>query len=335
MVTRKEVAERAGVSVAVVSYVFGGRQIVKESTRQKVLQAAKELGYQPNPIARSLKTKRSQQLAVLVNHLGNPFESGILLGLERRAREAGYFLFVQTYAEQLEEELKALLTRRADGIILLGQNLKRSTVSHFSALGVPIVSVTTPVASNAAVPALDIDWTAAFMKLVRHLKEGGHNRIGFMGSESPSHHHAYRCGAFIRAVRREGLEFDPLRQLIYAQGTYETGYAAMLERLSSPHALPYTALVCANDLMAVGALAACRQQDLRVPEQLAVAGCENILMSSQTAPALTVMDYPRSLMAPVAVERLLGMLDGKPGESLLMEAELLVRESTGKTSRAE
>ena len=93
MVTRDHVALRAGVSVAVVSYVLNNKNIVKEETRQKVLLAVKELGYQPNLAARSLKTKKSQQIAVLVNNLGNPFEAEVLLCLESTAREAGYSVF--------------------------------------------------------------------------------------------------------------------------------------------------------------------------------------------------------------------------------------------------
>jgi DNA-binding LacI/PurR family transcriptional regulator len=232
MATRQEVADRAGVSVAVVSYVLNNRKIVKEQTRQKVLEAVLALNYKPNLLARSLKTKKSKQIAVLVQFLGNPFEAGILLRIETVAKANGYFVFFQTYEEEQEERLKELFMGRVDGIILLGQALMKRLL-------------------------------------------------------------------------------EPT-----------------LEQVKS--ALPFRALVCANDLMAAGSLAACRELGVDVPGQLAIAGCEDILMSSQTNPPLTVIRFPRPEAAEAATLALFGIMDNQtlPEPDLRLQGELMIREST-------
>lgn len=208
MVTRKDVADRAGVSSAVVSYVLNNREIVKEETKQKVLEAIRELGYQPNLLAQSLKTKKSRQIAVLINYLGNPFEAGLLISIEQHAKDRGYFVFFQTYKQEEEDQLKSLFMGRVDGILLLGQALKPQVVEHFQALDMPVVSVLKPAGSgsdsDASVPYMDLDWEAEMSKLVRHLQQQGHTRIGFMGSGEAGQHYEVRLQAFIHALRETG-----------------------------------------------------------------------------------------------------------------------------------
>lgn len=327
-ITRKEVAEKAGVSVAVVSYVLNNKQFVKEETRRKVLSAIEELGYQPNLMARSLKTKKSHQLAVLVNDLGNPFESGILLHIESAARQKGYTVFFQPYIEDQEEQLKSQFMGRIDGLLLLGQSLKKTTLTHLHNMGIPVLSITTPVVGHLDIPAIDLDWELEYARLVKHLKECGHQRIAYMANGNVRHHHEHRFQAFLRAVTREKCSFEE-QFLLNGRGKLEQAYPVMKAVLSKQmHDLPFTAIVCANDLMAAGVIAACRDTGVDVPGTLAVAGCEDILMSSHTSPMLTTIHYPREHLNVPAIDMLLKLMNGDNVGNMTMEADLIVRAST-------
>jgi len=325
MVTRSDVAKRAGVSVAVVSYVLNNQDKVKASTRAKVLEAVEALGYQPNLLARSLKTKKTNQLAVLVNNLGNPFEAGILLRLEIAAREAGYAVFFQTYQEDAAAQLRQTLAGRVDGVIALGQRLPGGTVGHFRSAGIPVVSIMRSAEPMDGVPCVEIDWVGAMRTMIRHLRDAGHERIAFLAHENEAHPLHYRYEAFLEAMRLEGMAFHAADRLA-ASGIFETAYAALLPELG--RARPYTALLCANDLMAVGALGACRDAGVGVPSELAIAGCEDILMSSQTSPAVTTIHYPREAIGTIALDMLGRLMDGASVDDVALEGTLLVRGST-------
>jgi DNA-binding LacI/PurR family transcriptional regulator len=335
MATRKEVADRAGVSVAVVSYVLNNRAIVKEETRRKVKDAIRELGYRPNLTARSLKTKKTQQIAVLIHYLGNPFEAGLLLQIESTAKLHGYFVFVQTYEPEREEELRNLLMGRVDGILLLGQSFGEDTLAYFDHLEVPVVSAMKPMIrdgdEHGNIPFVDIEWLPAMRSLVSHLRQQGHDKIAFMTAKESQLNYAVRYQAFLEAMRLEGLELLADGRLDGA-GRFERAQAVLSGRFGSKSeagsAAEFTAIVCANDLMAAGCLAACRERGVRVPEDLAVAGCENILMSSQTWPPLTVIHYPRQAAGEAAMKMLIDRMNGIKTESILLSGSLVIRAST-------
>lgn len=314
MVTRNDVAKHAGVSVAVVSYVINNKNNVKESTRRRVLQSIKELGYNPNLAARSLKTKRTNQLGVLFNNLGNPFETGISLGLEAKAREYGQSLIFQTFVREEEEKLKTIFMGRTDGLILLGQSLRPETIEYFDHLGIPIFSVTTPVEAHPSVKIVDIDWQQAMLDILKHLRQNGHDKIGFVGSRMEDHHLHYRYRQFLQAVKEIGVQFEE-DWLLRADGRLESAYAEMSGKLESLSRLPFSAIVCANDLMAIGVLSACKEKGMKIPDELSIIGCEDILMASHTTPAVTTIHYPRRLIGFKAIECMMKAVDKESTEA--------------------
>ncbi len=332
MVSRKEVADRAGVSEAVVSYVMNNRKLVKEETRRKVLEAVRELGYRPNPTARSLKTKRTRQIAVLVHFLGNPFEAGVLLHMESRAKAHGYTLFFHTYRKDGDDVLEDLLAGRADGLLLLGHSLGAESAAYLRDAGLPVLSVMRPAARDEnEFPYIDIDWTDGYRRLIRHLREAGHERIGYMTNGHPDSPIGYRLSCFREAARLEALELRE-EDVLDGGGRLESASRRLTEALRG--GIRFEAVVGGNDLMAAGCLDACRRAGVSVPGGLAVAGSEDILMSSQTAPPLTSLRYPRDEAGALAVDLLQSMIEGEARGSRLhpsmavLEAELVVREST-------
>ncbi|MEF3306118.1 LacI family DNA-binding transcriptional regulator [Paenibacillus sp. GYB003] len=325
MATRKEVAERAGVSIAVVSYVLNDSNYVKEETRRKVLQAIEELGYETNMAARALKMRKTEQLAVLINHLGNPHEAGLLLRIEEHAAKHNYVLFFQTFHKAQESRLKALLHGRVDGIFLLGQSLQEETLRHFAKLNIPFVSITTPAHRRTDdVTCIDLDWTFEYGRLIRLLKAKGHERIAYMAINDADHPLRHRLEAFRRAMEAERLRLAE-SDILYADGGLLSACGAVKRSLQEKDR--FTAIVGANDLMTAGIVAACRELGVRIPGQLAVAGSEDILMSSQTAPPLTVIHYPREKVGEIAMEVMLDKMRKRPAGDRVLRAELVERES--------
>jgi DNA-binding LacI/PurR family transcriptional regulator len=307
MVKRKDVALLAGVSEAVVSYVLHNKPYVKEDTRRKVLDAIEKLGYRPNLLARGLKSLRTQQIAVLVSSLGNPFEAGILLNIERVAQELGYAVFFLSYKEQTEDKLIEQLYGRIDGLLLLGQSLRTETIEHFNRINIPIASLLTPAVIHESVQALDVDWEQEMRRIVNHLTGQGHRSVGMMVNQDAQHYHRVRADAFRNAAIEGGLVCE-LTNTLYGAGSFESAefvMGAYLQRLGNP---TFSAIVAMNDLMAMGVLSACRIHGLQVPERLAVVGCEGILLSSQTSPPLTTLVYPREQLGELGTSQFIRRL---------------------------
>lgn len=313
MATRNDVARLAGVSVAVVSYVLNNKSFVKEETRRKVLAAMEELGYMPNLTARSLKTRRSGQLAVLTNFIGNPFEAGILLHLEEAARWKGYMIAYRSYDPDREPELLAQLAGRVDGIILLGQSLAEATLASFRKKEIPLVSVMSPGQPCSHIHTVDLDWTAAYRQVAAELVRLGHRHIAYMGHGRPSGPLYPRMEAFAAAVREaEAAAAVTLRcdwLALAVEGRYESAREHLLKLAAEPG---FTALVCANDLTAIGACSACRERGWAVPGRLSIVSSENILMVSETHPPIATLDYPRQKAAHQAMELLIRLIE-EPG----------------------
>lgn len=327
MTTREEVARKAGVSVAAVSYVVNNKPGVSDATRLKVLEAIRELDYRPSHAARTLKTKKTNHLTVFVNYLGDPFEAGILLHIEAEAKRFGYFVNFQTYLPEQEEQLRHFFAGRIDGVLLLGQSLHEATLNELQKHNIPVVSIMKPVDSGAITAFVDIDWTRSLQKLIRHFKQMGHERIGFMANFSQAHAHERRRSAFQQAMEAEGLPCSP-DDVISGGGRLEPARQAAIDYFNSARGVRHTAFVAASDLMAIGMLSACREAGIAVPDRLAIAGCENILMTLQTTPAITTLHYPRVRAAVAAVRMMVDSLQGEPIESKLLECGLFIRHST-------
>lgn len=327
MVSRKEVADKAGVSVATVSYVINHKSGVSDEVRSRVQAVIEQLGYKPSHAARALKMKKTNCLAVFVNYLGDPFEAGLLNTMEQHARRRGYYMYFHTYQADQEKEFLQHVSGRIDGLLLLGQTLKQETIDALRAQDVPIVSAMEPVEAAGIAAYVDIDWEAGMRKLVRHLTGQGHRKIGFMANGNIRHAHELRKRAFMTVTREMDLFVDE-DSLLRGGGRLEQAEAEMDRYLGAVRSDAPSAWIAASDLMAVGMLAACRNRGMEVPGQLALTGCEHILMAAQTTPALTVLQCPRPEIAAIAVERMASILGGEQVDSVRLDAPLLVRGSS-------
>ncbi|WP_245713643.1 LacI family DNA-binding transcriptional regulator [Nocardia vaccinii] len=299
--TMQDVAARAGVSRALVSLVMRDSPKVSEHRRRAVLAAAAELGYRPHTMARSLASRTSNIVGVLVSDLHNAFFADVVEAMDGAAQQAGLELILNTGRRSPARErtaLSSLLAFRPGGIILLSPVLAAAAIREASTQ-CPVVMVSRS-SSVAGVDTVDDDGETGSALAVDHLVTLGHKRIvhfdgGAAFSATP------RRKGYVAAMHRHGLE--PL--VVPSEHTDEAGIAAVRKLLTvfSPNNFP-TALVCGNDFNAVGAMSALEDAGLRVPQDVSIVGYDNSSLAALRHVALTTIDQPRTEIGRLAVEAL-------------------------------
>lgn len=326
--TIDDVARIANVSTATVSRALARPELVSEETRRRVMEVVESTGYRPNALARALRTRAAQAVIVLVPDFGNPFYTEIVRGMERRASASDYAVLMGNTESDPERErsyMRLLLDRRADGLLLLSGRLPEGCPAEGPARP-PIVFVSEDL-PGSEVPLVRIDNPAAAEMAVRYLIDLGHRRIGHVAGPpgrilSPERHAGYR-----QALEAVQIPYDPAL-VVTADFTFKGGRAAARRLLDLPE--PPTALFCANDESAMGALRAARDKGLRVPEDLSVIGFDDIQLAEITDPPLTTVRQPRAEMGAKAMDVLIRTIEGEAlsGLDIVMPVELVVRGST-------
>jgi DNA-binding LacI/PurR family transcriptional regulator len=324
-VTASDVADRAGVSQPTVSLVLSGnpRARVAATTRERVLQAASELGYEPNLLARGLVSSRSYTLAVIVPDLSNPFFTEVISGAERVAAQAGYgVLLCDTRETPLERHLAALRARMVDGVVVDagGAALVGEALS-----GVRAVVLDDP---GGAHPGVATDAGSAGRQAAEHLLQLGHRDLAYIGPASERYTFRMRERGWSQALKAAGIEIrsDRLRR---AAPTVAGGAQAMRALLSAP--TRPTAVFCANDLCALGALKASLTAGLEVPGDISIVGCDDIEMARVVTPELTTVRVPARALGARATRLLLEGIEARqrrPAAAQLLKVELVVRGTT-------
>ncbi len=326
-ITIADVAKKAGVSTMTVSRAMNNKGEITEATRQKVLQAAADLAYRPSRIARSLVTRKTMQIGLVVPDITNPFFSQIALGAQNAAWEAGYNLLLLNTMENLEREtaiLNLLEESQVDGVILCSPRLPEAHLESQLAKQAATVLINRPLAGKVA-GLIHIADEAGAAQAVTHLISGGRRRIALLSGPPRSFSGQNRQKGYVRALEQAGLPVDPALQLP-CNPTAEGGLTAGATLLKEHPAID--ALFCYNDLVAVGALQACAAQGRRVPQDVAVVGVDDIPVASLITPRLTTLNTPKYEIGATAVELLLQRLRGQIEESeKFFEQQLVVRQS--------
>ncbi|QLY27609.1 LacI family DNA-binding transcriptional regulator [Nocardia huaxiensis] len=325
--TMEDVAARAGVSRALVSLVMRNSPKVSEHRRRAVQQAAEELGYQPHLMARSLASRTSNIVGVMVSDLRNTFFADVVEGMDEAAQEAGLELVLNTGRRSAARErtaLTSLLAFRPGGIILLSPVLPATAIRE-AAQRCPLVLVSRAT-TVAGADTVNDDGELGAALAVDHLVSLGHRRIVHLDGGAAFAAGPRRKG-YTAAMVRHGLE--PM--VVACEHTDEAGAAAVrkLLNLFSPSNFP-TALVCGNDFAAVGALSALDEAGLRVPEDVSVVGYDNTSLAALRHVSLTTIDQPRNRIGRLAVEALTERLrDGRTDPvRKRLEPSLVVRSTT-------
>ncbi|HEX8694746.1 MAG TPA: LacI family DNA-binding transcriptional regulator [Longimicrobium sp.] len=333
-VTIRDVAQRAGVSVATVSRVLNRSGVVREETRQRVEGAAAELRYTPNSTARSLITRRTSTFGVVLPDLYGEFFSEVIRGMDPLARQSGYHLLLSSSHDDQREIQFALgaMHGRVDGLIVMSPNVRAAALAASLPAGVPVVLLNCE-ADGGPFPALNVDNFGGAREMVRHLAALGHRRIGMVRGGDANFDARERLRAYRAALAEAGLEGADGRWEAPGDFTEAGGWRAARE-LAGRGDRP-TAIFCANDSMAVGAMSALRAAGLRVPDDVAVAGFDDIPIARYLSPPLTSVHVDVHRLGARAVEILVEALadpDAPPAQELV-PTRLVVRRSCG--ARAE
>jgi LacI family transcriptional regulator len=327
-----DLARHAGVSIATVSRVFSGRGRVAEGTRARVFAAADELGYEPNVSARSLARKSTQLIAVVVPMLTSYFFMEVIRGVRTQLAQRGYDLlvFASRSPEQVDGQLgRALQKGRADGVLLCSTPLTPPRVASLKAAGGPVVLADTahPAFDSVAVNNREGGHTAT-----KHLLDLGYARVALIAPNAVSVPGAERRAGYEAALRDAGRPLDA-RYVVASEDdelhgyTPEAGYAAMQELLARPRRPD--AVFAASDTQALGALRAAREAGLRVPDDVALVGFDDIQASAYVG--LSTLSQPMYEMGKVAADKLLQRIEApdRPVSHTTFSARLIVRETCG------
>lgn len=330
MVTSRDVALVAGVSQATVSRVLQGSSNVTDQTRKRVLDAVAEIGYEPNVLARAMKTQRTQTIGVVVARITNPYYPQLIDALSAELANANQRMVLWTSEGTGDASaLEAIRQRMVDGVVFTTVTAESVPLHEALRRGAPVVTLNRSV-EGIACDQVTSDNLAGSAQVVRYLVGAGHRRLGFIGGPVGPSTSAERERGFRRAVVAAGLHLD---ESLCRRGdfSHEDGHAAMRDLLALDD--PPTAVFCVNDLTAMGAIDGARSLRRRVPEDIWVVGYDDIAMSSWEGYDLTTVRQPIKQMAALAVTFLLRRIT-EPGvepRHYRYPYELIVRGSTART----
>ena len=334
-VTIKDIAKLVHVSHSTVSRALHGSPLIAESTAERIRQTAAEIGYLPSVPARSLKTKRSQALGVIVSNIDDPYFSEILQGIEEVAQGSGYSLFMAASRRDPGREqaiVQVMREHRVDGVIICSTSFSPEQSQQFHKYSIPIVVINNQAAEDYRYSIYhdDVDGSG---QVTRHLIELGHQKIAYLGNSLSGRTTMDRLTGFQKEIKTAGLSIPAAYIHQVAGGGPEEGIIG-LDHFLKLTEIP-TALVCYNDMMAIGVLKGLHQAGIKVPQEWSVTGFDNIIFSAYTNPPLTTFDQPKHFIGAEAARLILNLLNSPSEDSetdqpgvRTIRGKLLVRKST-------
>lgn len=326
----KDVAKRAGVSVGTTSRVINKHPSVSDEKRDRVLKAIDELGYKCNAIAKSLKMQKTKTIGVIIPDIANEYYADIVRGAEDIASKADYSIILcNTDCKEKNElaTIKMLAEKQVDGIIMITYKLTLKTSRQLTDTGLPYVMVSTHV-RNKNMASVNISNDQAAYDAVQYLISGGHRRIAMItGPLDDVEGGVYRLNGYKRALRDNNIEYDP-NLICESDYHYATGYSGMLKLLECN--IRFTAVIAASDHTIIGAAKALKEKNVRIPEDIAIMGFDNLAITEYTQPAITTVEQPRYEMGSLSVRQLLKMINGEELEEkqIIVKHQLIIRDST-------
>lgn len=330
-VSIKDIARAAKVSHPTVSRALSDSPLVKGETARRIRQIAASLGYRPSAIARSLATKKTKTIGVVVTSIADPFIADVISGVEEAANDHGYSVFLANSNANPDREVKVVHSfheRRVDGILVTASRVGALYVPLLSQLKVPIVLINNqhPDETDEFIYSVTIDNIKASTEVMRHLIGLGHRRIAYIGDRGGFQSDIERLAGYRQGLAFAEYPFLP-ELVVHGDGKPEGGGEAMEQLLALPK--PPTAVFCYNDMSALGALRVLHGRGIRVPEDLSLVGFDDLAIASYTSPLLTTVSQPKQQMGRMAMEiliKLLSRIDSKT--NIKVEGRLIVREST-------
>jgi DNA-binding LacI/PurR family transcriptional regulator len=328
----KNVAKLAGVSVATVSRVLNGEEVVKEKTKTKVLEAIKKLNYKPNRVAQRLRTTRktSKLVGLLIPDIQNPFYVDVIRGIEEYAYANNAAVIIGNFSQDEKKEklyLDILKSESVDGFVVAPSNEKDQYVKQLIQDGFPIVCIDRGL-KDVDVDLVKVDNQQGVFKAIEHLIKLGHKRIGFIVGNPSIPTSQERLDGYHQAMKQYGIEIDA-SLLLGEKSDYESGTRLTARLLDLEN--PPTAIFTGNNLLTLGALEVINQRGLRIPEDVAIIGFDDVYWANSLNPPLTAVRQPGFEIGKKAMELLMQRIQSPDAATLdvIFKTELMVRKSCG------
>lgn len=332
IVTIRDIAKEAGVSVATVSHVINKTRFVSDELQERVKKVIEELDYHPNLMAGSLRRKKTNTIGLIVPDNSNPLFAELSRAIEDIGFSSGYSVMLCNSAYDFEKELKYIRTlrsKRIDGLIIIPTTTEPGHINQLVENKMPVVVLDRTVPGVKADMVL-VDNFQGTHDAAMHLIKLGHKRIGYIDRPFDLPHSLDRVRGYSKALEDKGIKLQ--KDLIVKSGfSYEDGAKAMQILLKQK--LVPTAVIAFNDITAIGAIWAIKNQGLRVPEDISIIGFDDIPQSSYTVPRLTTVHFPKYKMAEAASKLLMEKMGGsisEKGTEVVLPLRLIIRKSTSK-----
>lgn len=332
MVTIRDVAREAGVSVATASRALNSHSNVTELTRKRITDAARSLNYVPHEGARSLTRRRANAIGVVLPDLFGEYFSELVRGIDRVAHAHGVQLLLSNMHGSTYETASAILAMRGrvDGLLVMTPNASDYHLHDLVGTGIPAV-VLNSLEPGPGLPSVGIDNVGGARTMTAHLVERGYRRIAFVSGPRDNRDSAERQSGFLSAMAELTGERDPL----IVPGDYSEGSGAAAARLLIAGRMPVDAIFCANDMMAIGVCTTLLEAGVAIGAEVGVAGFDDIPIAHYVSPSLTTMNACIAELGAAATERLMALMAGRdPGGSTVLMPQLIRRESTTRTPAA-
>lgn len=332
MIRLKDIAAKAGVSIMTVSKVMRNAKDVSTATRVRVHRIASDMGYVPNSMAQSMRTRSTKLLGLVIPSITNPIFGRVVMAIEDRSQELGFDVILTLTGNQIERELNAIhrmVSRRVEGLIIAPVHRMDPVAQAYEEL--VRQSISTVILGQkspfcAAFPNVESDDQAASQAATEYLLSLGHRQIAFLAGPTSSPQATDRLNGYKRALRDAGIEMDD-RLVFNAGGTVEEGEAVALQMLNER--AQFTAIQAVNDLVAIGAANTFLKQGLSIPRDFSLMGFGNSLISEHFRIPLTTVRQPKYRLGEAAMELLARSIRGEHPGSKRLPTELAIRESTG------
>ena len=325
-VTIRDVATKCGVSVATVSRVINNSDQVTAETKDKVLKVIDELGFIPNTNARGLSTRSTNTVGIIVPNVSNPFFGELIQGAERAASESGYQIIILNSGYNREKTLKDIMvlqSRDVDGIIMSTADIDEKTLDYLHDNQIPFVLMG-PVQYKYPVNYVSVDNMEGARMAVQHLIDLGHERIAYCTEKHDNYLNQLRYEGYVKALTANGMEVD---KNLYYENDVEKNVTRMLDGKEERP----TAIFAFNDNLALPYMEALERKGVRIPEDMAVVGFDNIKFASYYAIQLTTIDNRQEEFGREGFQILREILknDGKKTQQIITRPQLVVRKSCG------
>ena len=337
-VSIEDIAQIAGVSHSTVSRALRDSPLISDDVRAQIRQLALDMGYTPNAIAQSLQMQRTNTVGLVVTSIADPFLADIVKGVEEVARAAHLGVFLSASHHDPEQEIAVIESfhrRRVDGILIESSRISSQYAERLARINVPTVLINSQSESPAhMMHSVAVDDYGGARMAVEHLLALGHRAIGYLGVCNRPRSNTRRFEGYRDALLAAAAPYsDDMIVLPDAADETKSDDVA-IGQLALPRLVGagVTAVFCYNDMLAIGALAACREHGIAVPRDLSVVGFDDVQLAQFVAPTLTTIHQPKVELGELAMQKLLDLLSERPVEDAVLQPSLVVRASTAPPS---